>query len=326
MTDIKVKYLGLDLLNPVIVSSSPFTSSAEKIISMEEYGAGAVVLKSLFEEQIIGEAAILDKYSDYPEAADYLNQYVEQGVIKGYYSMIYEAKKHVTIPIIASVNCTGAGSWVEYAKQFEQSGVDALELNIFNFPASANVDPRKIEEQYLDTVASVIQNVGIPVTVKLGMRFTNILSMVREISFRGAKGVVMYNRFFEPDIDTSKLELTTSDSLSSPAELRNVLRMVALCSAQLPSMDISVSSGIHSGNDAIKALLVGASTVQICSTLFINGFGTINRINDTICDWMTEHNFSSIDDFRGSMNSKRVGEESEFYQRFQYMKHFPKQR
>lgn len=323
MANISVNYLGLNLSSPVIVSSSPLTASADKVAMLAENGAGAVVLKSIFEEQIEGETAMLERYNDYPEAADYLHAYVGSNYMDTYAALIADCKQKVQIPVIASINCSSAGSWTDYARRIQEAGADALELNIFLLPTDADLFAGQIEARYLDIVARVTEAVSIPVAVKLGVRFTNILSIARQVYYRHGRGVVMYNRFFEPDIDIDSMTLRSSDSLSSPSELRNALRVVALCSAAQPELDISVSTGVHSGEDAIKAILAGAKTVQVCSSIYENGLKVIGHINDFIDAWMEEKSFGSLDDFRGRMNYKGAAD-PEVYQRVQFMKFFPR--
>ena len=321
--NLKVNYLGLELSNPVIVASSPFTASVEKIIKLERAGAGAVVLKSVFEEQIMGEAAFLERYNDYPEAADYLQGYVGNEYLKGNLDMIAEAKRKVGIPIIASINCDTGGTWVEYAKAMEKAGADALELNIFFLPTSATATAKEIEDRYLDIVGSVTKELTIPVSVKLGARFTNVLAVCREIYYRGGKGVVMFNRFFEPDIDIDTMTTSAADSLSERSELRNNLRWVAMASAEVQPLDIAVTTGVHTGEDAVKAILAGAKAVEICTTLYQNGLDVIGRIKKDMEDWMYNHSFETVGEFRGRLNYKGVGDK-EVFQRAQYMKFFPK--
>ncbi|MDL2320149.1 dihydroorotate dehydrogenase-like protein [Alistipes sp. OttesenSCG-928-B03] len=320
---LKVKYLGLELDNPVIVASSPFTASVDKIIQLEQHGAGAAVLKSVFEEQIMGEAAYLERYNDHPQARDYLRGYIGGDYIAGHLNMISEAKKQVRMPLIASINCQHSGSWIDYAKSIEDAGADALELNIFFLPTSADEKSEEVEERYLDIVSGVAEKLTIPVSVKLGVRFTNVLSICRGIYYRGGKGVVMFNRFFEPDIDVDTMSVTGSDVLSSQSELRNNLRWVAMASAEVPTMDIAVTTGVHTGEDAVKSILSGAKAVEVCSTLYANGLDAIGQMKDYIAKWMYDHNFESIADFSGKLNYKGV-DEPEIFQRAQFMKFFPK--
>ncbi|MBQ4279626.1 MAG: dihydroorotate dehydrogenase-like protein [Rikenellaceae bacterium] len=324
MIDLSVKYLGLELRNPIIVSSSPFTASADKIVRLEQHGAGAVVLKSIFEEQLIGETAFLDRYHDYPEAADYLGAYVRSDYVDSYLDMIAQAKQRTSLPIIASINCVTGGEWVEFARRIEEAGADAIELNIFLLPTDKDQDSDAIERQYLDIVGKITSTVSIPVSVKLGSRFTNILSIVKEIYYRHGKGVVLYNRFYEPDINIDNISLVEGDTFSMAGELRNSLRWIALTSAQVPLIDISVSTGVHTGEDAVKALLAGARTVQVCTALYKHGLGAIDDMLAFMTGWMQQHTFQYVSDFSGMLNQKGVAD-PDFYERVQYMRYFPKE-
>jgi dihydroorotate dehydrogenase (fumarate) len=320
---LNVKYLGLDLKSPVIAASSPFTATEEKIRQLEERGIGAVVLKSVFEEQIIGETEFLERYNDYPEAADYLRNYVQDDYLKGHLNLIENLKRHVSVPVIASINCNTAGAWTDYAKRIESAGADALELNIFLLPTNPDESARQIEERYLATIDKVVSAINIPVSIKLGVRFTNLLNIAREIYFRKAKGIVMFNRFFEPDIDVESMSVTSSDPLSSRSELRNILRSTAMCASHVKELDLSATTGVHNGEDVVKALLAGAKTVQICTALYTEGVDVITSMNTFVAEWMDRNNFDHIEDFRGRLAFKSSGDE-EFYQRAQYMKFFPK--
>lgn len=320
---LNVEYLGLELDNPIIVSSSPFTMSVDRIKELEEKGAGAVVLKSIFEEQILGEAAYLEKYSSsYPEAADYLNNYVEQDNMTKNLKLIEDSKKAVKIPVIASINCLGNGSWADYAARTESAGADALELNIFILPTDPKQAPEEIEEQYLKVIDSVAGKVKIPVSVKLANRFTNILRICQEVYYHGGHGVVMFNRMFEPDFDIDNISMVGGDSISSHDELRSTLRMIGLCNPQVPILDISVSTGVHSGADVVKSILAGAKTTQVCSALYLHGLPVIKEMKKFVSDWMEKHSFRSINDFRGLLDYRKHADD-QLYQRVQYMRFFP---
>lgn len=324
MAKLDVNYMGLALKSPIVIGSSPFTASVDKIEQLAEHGVGAVVLKSVFEEQIMGEASFLERYNDYPEAADYLNSYLSDDYLRGHIDTIEQSKKRVNIPVIASINCMGDGKWVDYARRIEQAGADALELNIFILPTDAARSSIEIEQAYLDIVARVCSTVSIPVSVKLGIRFTNVLSVAREIYFRKGRGVVMFNRFFEPDIDIDRIALTSSETISSNNELRNSLRTAALCAAEVPQIDISISTGVHTGEDVVKALLTGAKTAQVCSALYLHGLNAIGDMNSFVSQWMDKNSFESIDQFCGKLSAKH-NDHSNLLQRAQYMKFFPRQ-
>lgn len=322
MINLKTEYLGLELKNPLIASSSPLTASIERIEELYRSGIGAVVLKSIFEEQITGEATVLQRYNDYAEAAAYLRTYIANDYVKGFVELIRESKKRTDIPVIASINCATEGKWMDYARKIQEAGADALELNIFFLPTNPKVEGNDIVDKYLHLIEKIVSSLDIPVSVKLSLRFTNILNITQQIYFRRAKGVVMYNRFFEPDINIDTMEYTVAEGVSSPKELHNSLRDIAVTSAIVPNLDISASTGIHSGEDVIKAILAGAKTTQLCSTILKNGMGVIGQINDFVTSWMDRNTFDDLDDFRGLMN-KKVRLDDPALERVQYMKYFP---
>ena len=321
MKNLEVKYLGLTLNNPIIVSSSPFTSNIDSLLRCEEAGAGAVVLKSIFEEQVIGETEFMSRYDDYPEAGDYLKHHLSDSYLTTHLTLISEAKKRLSIPVIASINCSTDKEWISYAKRNEEAGADALELNIVIIPTSADAKSSDIERQYLDIVSKITAQINIPVSVKLFSKFTNILNIVKELHNRNIKGVVMFNKIIESDININTRELVASPSMSNSSELCNSLRTISLCSAEVDNIDIAVSTGVHTGEDAIKALLAGAKCVQICSTISVNGFDVINNMKQFISDWMVSNTHTSIDQFCGTLSCKG-SENNEIIQRVQYLKYF----
>jgi len=326
MANLETKYLGLTLKNPIIVSSSGLTNSVEKIGKVVEAGAGAVVLKSLFEEQInyeINNAIFKGEGFDYPEAVDYIKGYTHDNAVGEYLSLIKEAKAKFDIPIIASINCFSANEWVDFAQQIEAAGADALELNVFMVNTDKNSDPAEYEKLYYEVVSHVNKVVSIPISIKLGLYFSNLVSVVNKISVSGAKGVVMFNRFYEPDIDINRMSITSSEVFSSPADMRRTLRWVAIMSDKVHNIDISASTGVHDGEGVIKQLLAGATTVQVCSAVYKNGPEVINQMKATLESWMAEKNYTSIDDFRGKMNYGKIVD-PQLYERAQFMKYFSK--
>lgn len=318
--NLKTKYLGLSLPNPIVIASSPFTASLKHILEMEKAGAGAVVLKSIFEEQILGETAFLERYHDYPEAADYLRGYLGSEYVRNYIALISQAKAQVAIPVIASINCMDEHGWVDYACQVEDAGADAIELNIFLLPTSPNQTGNEIEKQYLDTISAVTKAVGIPVSVKLPRGFTNVLNIMNEAYNRNARGVVMFNRFTEPDIDIDKMKVVTQDKLSSNVELRSTIRTVAMCSPQTNNLDIAVSTGVHTGKDVVKVLLAGAKAAQICTAIYKGGSGVIEEMKSSLCEWMHIHSFESVEQFTGLLANRTSENYNQQYMRAQYMK------
>lgn len=318
----KTTYLGLELRSPVLVSSSPYTSSVRSVEQCARNGAGAVVLKSIFEEQVARNAAALE-YTDpgSGDAGEYVERYLGEAY-KSEFLHLIEGASQTGIPVIGSINCFAASpTWIEYAVAMQQAGAAALELNIFLLPTDRHSSAQEIEAVYAGVVGRVAEAVKIPVSVKMPMRLTNVLSVADALLGRGARGVVLFNRFFEPDIDVEKLELVSSNPFSDASELRNVLRSVALCAKALPQLDISVSTGVHDGEGAVKAILCGASAAQVCTAIHLHGYEVIGQINDYIDRWAEGHNFCSLSEFRGRMNYGHAGED--VYQRVQYMKYFP---
>jgi dihydroorotate dehydrogenase (fumarate) len=321
MVNLHTKYLGLELKNPLIVSSSGLTSSIEKLKKIEKCGAGAAILKSLFEEQINFEASKLLNFNDYPEAADYIENYSKSFSLDNYLNVIEEAKKTISIPVIASINCIDEVEWIDFAKKIENAGADALEINIQIIPTDRNLSSAKVEEQYFNIISKVNKIIKIPFSVKIGYYFSNLLYFIDQIAANGAKGVVMFNRFYEPDIDIDNLSIKSAEVFSNANEYKNTLRWIAIASASIKNFDFSASTGIQDGKSAIKMLLAGASTFQVCSVLYKKGVEEIQNILAFITDWANRQSYSSIEDFRGIMNYKNI-ENPSTYERVQFMKYF----
>jgi len=322
MASLETKYLGLTLKSPIIVSSSGLTTSINKIVEAEKNGAGAIVLKSVFEEQINYEANYYQNIGkDNAEAFDYLQGYVTANNIEHYLKLIQEAKANVSIPVIASVNCFSDKKWIDFTKTFADAGADALELNIYLLPDDRKKSASDYEKIYINIVKKVIKQTKIPVSVKLSSGFTNIINMVDNLKGLGTKGVVLFNRLYEPDIDIEKLEITSAPVFSSATDIRTSLRWTALISDQVKGIDISASTGIHSAEGAIKLILAGATTVQLCSVLYNKGMGEIKKIQDGITEWMERRGFENLESIRGLMSYKSIPDPA-FYHRSQFMKYF----
>ncbi|MFP4365541.1 MAG: dihydroorotate dehydrogenase-like protein [bacterium] len=321
MPNLEVEYLGLKLKNPVIVSSSGLTSTVDKIRSLEKAGAGAVVLKSLFEEQINYEAGSLIMDHDYPEAEDYIRNYTKDHSVGNYLDLIEEAKKTVSIPVIASINCVSASDWVGFSQRIEEAGADALELNVYFLPTDRLTSSADFENIYYELASKITGIINIPVSVKLGNNFTNVLAIIDRLHAQGIKGVVMFNRFYEPDIDIERMKLTAADIFSNPSDLRHVLRWVALVSDKIRVMDISASTGVHSSEAVIKQILAGAKTVQVCSLLYKNGIKEVSNLLGGLQEWMDRKGYGEISDFRGKMSYKNIPDPTA-YERSQFMKYF----
>lgn len=321
MANISVKYLGLSLKNPIIASSSGLTSNIKSIVELEKAGVGAIVLKSLFEEQMMSQAEHLNSNDATGEAYDYLQNYVKSNSLDKYLSLITECKKSCKIPIIASINCFSKGDWSDFASKIEKAGADALELNIFYLSTSKKEDAKSIEEKYLDTVSDVVKKVKIPVSVKMSSHFTNPLYMADKLYQRGAKGVVMFNRLYQPDIDVNNFTFTSAPVFSTPNETAEALRWIALSSAEVDTVDYAASTGVHSGEDVVKMILAGASAVQICSVLYEKGNGVVKEMLSFLEKWLKNNNFIDIKQAVGYMNSSRK-EAGAVYERAQFMKYY----
>ena len=324
MADLRTRYMGLSLRNPIIVGSSGLTNSVDKIKELEKMGAGAVVLKSLFEEQIrfqINHSVTQSEsiYS-YPEAEDYIGNYTKESNVSEYLDLIRKCKSAVSIPIIASVNCVSSIEWTNFAQKIQEAGADALELNIFILPSDPKRNSEQNEQVYFDIAMAIIKQVSIPVALKISYYFSSLTNTALKLSWTGIKGMVLFNRFYSPDIDIDKFEVTSSNVLSSPDEISTSLRWVAMLSDRL-HCDISASTGVHNGEGVIKQLLAGAKAVQITSCLYKNGTGVIPEMLKFIETWMDKHGFKTTNDFIGKMSFKEADNPAA-YERVQFMKHF----
>ncbi|MBN1597764.1 MAG: dihydroorotate dehydrogenase-like protein [Bacteroidales bacterium] len=321
MASLATNYLGIDISNPLIVGSSGLTNSVAKIQKLQEYGAGAVVLKSLFEEQIRKEAGSMLKNSNYPEAEDYIMNYVRNNSVDQYYKLIESAKEAVDIPVIASINCMSSKEWINYADGIQKAGADAIELNVYILPDSVHENGVSYEQIYFDILTEVTQRVTIPVSVKLGQHFSNIPSFINKLYSRGAKGVVLFNRFYAPDINIDDLSFTSSEVFSNPSDIRYSLRWVGIVSSLVEKIDICSSTGVHDGKAVVKLLLAGARAVQVCSVLYKNGPEYLKRIIEELEEWMDKLNFENIKEFRGRMSYKNISDPT-IFERSQFMRYF----
>ena len=321
MANLSVKYMGLQLRNPVIVSSSPLTGRLNGVRCCADAGAGAVVLKSLFEEQIRFETAEIEQnlwIADHPEAIDYVRG---MGMLLGpkeYLELISAAKNSVDIPIIASLNCISPKWWADYAVQIANAGADALELNIAIMPSEIERRDEEIEDLYFKILKEVKKAIEIPISIKLGPYFTSIARMASELSNHGASALALFNRFYRVDINTEKTEIVPGYKFSSPEEINLSLRWIALLSGKI-KCDLAASTGIHDGNGVIKELLAGASVTYVCSTVYLNGMKQIDRILAYVENWLNEHEFDSIDQIKGKL-SQMQSDRPELYERLQYIK------
>lgn len=321
MATTDVKYLGLDLRSPIVVSSSSLTADVNKVKEMESCGAGAVVMKSLFEEQIRGEVEFMASAGhSYPEMDDYLHAYIRSNSIAQYTEKVKALKEAVTIPVIASINCYSPGEWVEYARQIEAAGADALEINLYDMAVDPKTSPVDIENGYVNVVRSIASELRIPVAVKIGQHFTSIVGFADRIASAGARGVVIFNRFFVPDIDIDKICLVPGAPLSHESDYREVLRWTAILSSAV-RVDIAATTGVHTSETAVKMILAGASCVQICSAIYRHGTGIIRQFNDRLLKFLNDNNVENISDIRGRLSYSSL-QDPAMYERVQFMKTF----
>ena len=319
--DLTTSYLGLKLKNPIVVGSSTFTGTIEGIANCARAGAGAVVLKSLFEEQILSdikkEEGYTDIYNSNPDADLYMKTFLRGNEIAIYTKLIRDAKKTVDIPIIASINCADKGEWTSFAKELQDAGADALELNISVSPFNKDIASKDIEDEVVNIFNEVKKTVSIPVPVKLGNHFTNIGNISFRLSMAGAAGLVLFNRFYNPSIDIENMKVVPGSALSVEEENSDTLRWISLLSAQGIPCCLSASTGIHKAEDAVRQLLAGATTVQVCSTLYRNGIKYIADMVAGIEGWMKKHNFNSISEFKGKCSAPA---DVKVFERLQYLR------
>jgi len=326
MADLSTDFAGLTLRNPIIIGSSGLSDTIESILELENKGAGAIVLKSLFEEEILKEmnASLFKMSSDgflYPETIDFYDQMEspEEPTLK-YLEHIRAAKSAVKIPILASINCLTASHWTYFPKQIQQAGADALELNIFVLPSDFLRSAEDNEKVYFEIIKEVRKQVSIPVIVKLSYYFSNLAIFLQKISNSGIKGLVLFNRFYNPDIDIDLLEFSSGAVLSNPSDLYLSLRWIGILSGRL-GCSLAASTGIHNGSALIKQLLAGASAVEIASTVYINGSDQIQLMLDELETWMANKGMERIDQFRGMLSQSNTANPAA-YERVQFMKYF----
>lgn len=322
--DLTTIYMGMQLRSPLVPSASPLSEDIDNIQRMEEAGAAAVVMHSLFEEQLRLESYELHHYlthgtESFPEALTYFPDSMNFRVgPEAYLEHIYKAKQKVNIPIIASLNGSSVGGWINYAQQIQQAGADALELNIYYVPTDMELTSIEIEQTYLDILNAIKAIVTIPVAVKLSPYFTNLANMAKRLDEAGADALVLFNRFYQPDINLNILEVEPNVLLSTPHSLRLPLRWIAILYGRIHS-DLAATSGIHRGEDVIKMLLAGAKITMICSVLLRHGINHIRIIEQEICQWMQKHEYASVKQMQGSISQRHCPNPSAF-ERAQYMR------
>jgi dihydroorotate dehydrogenase (fumarate) len=324
MLDLTTKYLGLALTNPIIVGSSGLTDSPEKIKKLEENGAAAVVLKSIFEEEITHEYEKIiaeetsKRYKD--EFLDYLDYRIKAENIEKYCKLITESKKAVDIPVIASVNCASKHEWTNFAKAFEDAGADALEVNLFFLPSNLNNTPQEIENSYFEIIDHLKAKIKIPIALKISFYFTALAQTIQKLSSSGVSGLVLFNRFYSNDFDIEKMTVTTTNVFSHPDDLFQSLRWISIMSQRV-NCDIAASTGIHDGAAIIKQILAGANAVQVVSAIYNKGPEKIQNMLKDLKKWMISNNFDTLDQFRGKLSQEKSGNPA-IYERVQFMKYF----
>lgn len=325
MVDLTTKFLGLTLRNPLIVGSSGLTDSVDKVKAAEVAGAGAVVLKSLFEEEIIAEMEeamhrMTSRQFIYPETFDYMDEEPDEDTVRKYLRLVKESKSSVHIPVIASINCVTSQKWTYFAKEIQDAGADALELNLFILPTDFERSAADNEKLYFDIVNEVLKVVTIPVLLKISYYSSNLGQMIQKLSVTGIKGLTLFNRFYSPDFNLETYQVVSTNVLSNPNDLAISLRWIAVMSERV-SCDLAASTGVHEGEAAIKQLLAGANAVQVVSTLYRHGVIYIGQMLEDIKKWMEHEGYNKIDDFRGKMSQSKSSNPAS-YERVQFMKSF----
>ncbi|MCX6245366.1 MAG: dihydroorotate dehydrogenase-like protein [Bacteroidetes bacterium] len=322
--DLTTKYMGLKLKNPIIAGSSGLTSNLADILELEKAGASAIVLKSLFEEQILHNYK--DKVSEvnlgepYPEAHEYISRHTKQRVLEDYLDLVSRCKKVLTIPVIASINCITPYEWPSFAGEIEAAGADALELNIFFLPSDPQRMGALIEENYIEILNQVLMKVSIPVSVKVSPYFSGLSNALLRFSFTGIKGMVLFNRFFSPDIDIEELKVTAGPVFSSPDDINLPLRWIAMLADRI-YCDIAASSGVHDGKALVKVLLAGAKAAEVVSICYTLGPSAIGKMLKFLEDYLQRHNYSSVSEIIGKMSLRQVENPAD-YERVQFLKYY----
>jgi dihydroorotate dehydrogenase (fumarate) len=324
MVDLTTRYLGLKLRTPLVPSASPLSQELDSIRRLEDAGASAIVLYSLFEEQLRQESLELDHYlsagtESFAESLTYFPQPSEFRLgPEGYLNHIRKAKEAVGIPVIASLNGATPGGWTQYARQIQQAGADALECNIYSIPTDMDVPAAEIEQGYIEILKAVKSSVSIPVAVKLSPFFSNMANMAKRLDEAGASGLVLFNRFYQPDIDLDELEIKPNVLLSTAQALRLPLTWIGILYGRV-KVNLAATSGVHGPEEAIKLLMVGADVTMLCSTLLRNGISHLRSIEQGLVAWMEEHEYESVEQMKGSMSQIRCSDPAAF-ERAQYMR------
>ena len=324
MANLNTHFFGLNLKSPIIVGSSGLTNSVEKIKKLEAYGAGAVILKSIFEEEIYleYEHEMKEQFQGHHsmEHLDYFDYQIKEKNIETYINLIQSAKKETSIPIVASINCQTSTDWVFFAEKLEEAGADALELNLFVLPSDSTKSDEDIKKIYFQTINNVLRTVSIPVSIKISPYFSDLLKTVSDLSKLNIAGITLFNRFYNIDIDIDTKELVPAMVLSHPYEYLQSLRWIGIMSGRV-ECELAASTGVHTTESAIKQMLAGANAVQVVSAIYKKGYEFVKEMVDGLDKWMDENNYETIPEIIGLANKLRTKNPS-LYMRVQFMKNF----
>ena len=322
--DTRTKYLGIELKNPIVVGSCGLTSDIDKLVEMEAAGAGAVILKSVFEEQIIYDIKrnthVVAPTDSYGDSYEYIAQHVADDSMGRYFSLIREAKNRLSIPVIGSINCYSYENWLTYASKFQEAGCDAIELNMAILPYETSLSADDVERTFSQIINTLRKSITIPVSIKVGTYFTDMAKQMQQLSWMGIQGVTMFNKSVEVDIDIENETLKNASYLSCHEQMYNTLRWVAILSKKM-RCDISASTGVSSADDVVKMLLAGAGTVQVVSCLYKNGIGYLRELNEGLTAWMQRKGYENIQQFRGKL-AVQPTDKASVALRTQFMKYF----
>jgi dihydroorotate dehydrogenase (fumarate) len=322
--DTKTKYLGLELKSPIIVGSCGLTADVDKMVQMEQAGAGAVVVKSVFEEQIIYDIKrnthVFAPTDNYGDSYEYIAAHVADDSLERHFSMIREAKRRLTIPVIGSINCFSYENWLTYAMKFQEAGCDALELNMAILPYETSLSSDDVERTFTQIINTLRKSVTIPISIKVGTYFTDMAKQMQQLSWMGIQGVTMFNKSVQVDVDIENETLKNASYLSTPEDIYNTLRWVAILAKKM-RCDISASTGVYTSDDVVKMLLAGATTVQVVSCLYKNGIDTLRELNGGLQAWMQKKGYDNIAAFRGKL-AVQPTDKTSVAMRTQFMKYF----
>lgn len=319
-----VEYLGLKLKSPIVAGSCGLTANADNLCRLEEAGAGAVVLKSIFEEQIIYDIKrnthVYAPVGNYGDSYEYIAQHVADDSVAKHFALIREAKQRLSIPVIGSINCFSYENWLTYAKQFQDAGCDALELNMAIMPFETSLSTDDVERTFSNIIQSLKKSIDIPISIKVGHYFTDLAKFMQQLSWMGIQGITMFNKSLQIDVDVEEEKLGNADSLTYPGELYNTLRWTAILSKKL-RCNLCATTGVANGLDVVKLLLAGANAVQVASCLYRNGLDYMRTLNGELQGWMERKGYENIDQFRGKLAMK-PSDKASMLMRTQFMNYF----